>query len=175
MNALVLYVHTESTLTITLLWGFGLLFLLFLIISVFVQIRTGKRLRSELEELDKIRRGNLENDFVLKAMKVSIWRFDIETMSFYYEKDNREGINNYTPAPGETFNDSLNAISPADVEHVNKAFMDICEGRTDFYHQEYLVVNKLTGASYWEESYVQPTQRRSAVLQGPRPRGAQQS
>ena len=153
MNSLLLYVHTESTLTITLLWGFGVLFLLFLIFSVFIQRRTGKRLRSELDELEKIRRGNLENDFVLKAMKVAIWRFDIETMSFYYEKDNREGINNYTPAPGETFVDSLNAISPADVEHVNKAFMDICEGRTDFYHQEYQVVNKTTGASYWEESY----------------------
>ena len=72
MNALVLYVHTESTLTITLLWGFGLLFLLFLIISVFVQIRTGKRLRSELEELDKIRRGNLENDFVLLRARLSM-------------------------------------------------------------------------------------------------------
>ena len=153
MNSFLLYVHTESTLTITLLWGFGVLLLLFLIISVIWQRRTGKRLRGELEELDKIRKGNLENDFVLKAMKVAIWRFDIETMSFYYEKDNREGIHNYTPAPGETFSDSLNAISPADVDHVNRAFMDICEGRTDFYHQEYQVVSKTTGTSYWEESY----------------------
>ena len=133
MNSLLLYVHTESTLMITLLWVFGVLFLLFLIISVILQRRTGKRLKGELEELDKIRKGNLENDFILKAMKVAIWRLDIETMSFYYEKDYREGINNYTTALGETFTDSLNAISPADVDHVNKAFMDICEGRTDFY------------------------------------------
>ena len=153
MNSLLLYVHTESTLMITLLWVFGVLFLLFLIISVILQRRTGKRLKGELEELDKIRKGNLENDFILKAMKVAIWRLDIETMSFYYEKDYREGINNYTTALGETFTDSLNAISPADVDHVNKAFMDICEGRTDFYHQEYQVQNKVNGASYWEESY----------------------
>ena len=153
MNSLLLYVHTESTLMITLLWVFGVLFLLFLIISVILQRRTGKRLKGELEELDKIRKGNLENDFILKAMKVAIWRLDIETMSFYYEKDYREGINNYTTALGETFTDSLNAISPADVDHVNKAFMDICEGRTDFYHQEYQVLSKASGTSYWEESY----------------------
>jgi len=153
MNALLLYVHTESTLMITLLWGFGVLFLLFLIFSVFIQRRTGKRLSSELEELDKIRRGNLENDFVLKAMRIAVWRYDLETKSFSFDKDFRDGINNYVPIIGEPYDDTLSVVSPSDFERVNNAFTDICEGRTDFYHQEYQVLNKTAGTSYWEESY----------------------
>ena len=84
MTALLLYVHTESTLWISLMWGLGVLLLLFLIAFIFIQRRTGKRLKGELEELDKIRKGNLEYDFVLKAMKIAVWNYNLETNSFLF-------------------------------------------------------------------------------------------
>lgn len=153
MTALLLYVHTESTLWISLMWGLGVLFLLFLIAFIFIQRRTGKRLKGELEELDKIRKGNLEYDFVLKAMKIAVWNYNLETNSFLFEKDYRDGINNYVPDVGESYSDTLSVLAPGDVDHVNTAFSDICEGRTDLYHEKYQVVNKVGGSSYWEESY----------------------
>ena len=153
MSSLLLYAQTESTWIIALQWGIGVLALIFLIVSVFLQRRTGKRLKGELEELDKIRRGNVEYDFILKAMKIAVWRFDPESRTFTFEKDYRDGLNNYVPATDEIFQDTLTAIAPADVGHVNSAFNDMCEGRTDFYHQEYQVVDKSIGVSYWEESY----------------------
>ena len=153
MSSLLLYAQTESTWIIALQWGIGVLSLIFLIVSVFLQRRTGKRLKGELEELDKIRRGNVEYDFILKAMKIAVWRFDPESRTFTFEKDYRDGLNNYVPATDEIFQDTLTAIAPADVGHVNSAFNDMCEGRTDFYHQEYQVVDKSIGVSYWEESY----------------------
>lgn len=153
MSSLLLYAQTESTWIIALQWGIGVLALIFLIVSVFWQRRTGKRLKGELEELDKIRRGNVEYDFILKAMKIAVWRFDPESRTFTFEKDYRDGLNNYVPATDEIFQDTLTAIAPADVGHVNSAFNDMCEGRTDFYHQEYQVVDKSIGVSYWEESY----------------------
>ena len=153
MTSLLLYAQTESTWIIALQWGIGVLALIFLIISVFSQRRTGKRLKGELEELDKIRRGNVEYDFILKAMKIAVWRYDPESRTFAFEKDYRDGLNNYVPATDENFQETLTAISPADVGHVNSAFNDMCEGRTDFYHQEYQVVDKSIGVSYWEESY----------------------
>lgn len=153
MTSLLLYTHTESTWVIALQWGAGVLLLIFLFVLIFVQRRTGKRLKDELEELDKIRRGNVEYDFILKAMKIAVWRYDAQTKAFVYEKDYREGSNNYVPATNESFQETLAVIAPADVEHVNKAFSDICEGRTDFYHQEYQVMDRASGITYWEESY----------------------
>ena len=153
MTSLLLYAHTESTWGIALQWGAGVLLLIFLFVLIFVQRRTGKRLKDELEELDKIRRGNVEYDFILKAMKIAVWRYDAQTKAFVYEKDYREGSNNYVPVTNESFQEMLAVIAPADVEHVNKAFSDICEGRTDFYHQEYQVMDRASGITYWEESY----------------------
>ena len=161
MTSLLLYVHTENTWLIVLEWGVGVLLLIFLFVSVFVQRRTGKRLKGELEELDKIRKGNVEYDFILKAMKIAVWRYDLENHVFVFEKDYRDGRNNYVPGIHETFEETLTVIVPADVDHVNRAFNDICEGRTDYYHQEYQVQDKVSGMTYWEESYATIVDRNS--------------
>ena len=153
MTNLLLYTHTESTWLIALEWGFAILFLIFLFVSLFVQRRMGRRLKAELEQLDKIRKGNVEYDFILKAMKIAVWRYDAESHSLLFEKDYRDGRNNYVPAINEKFQETLSVIAPADADHVNRAFEDICEGRTDFYHQEYQVLDKVSGINYWEESY----------------------
>ena len=153
MTNLLLYTHTESTWLIALEWGFAILFLIFLFVSLFVQRRMGRRLKAELEQLDKIRKGNVEYDFILKAMKIAVWRYDAESHSLLFEKDYRDGRNNYVPAINEKFQETLSVIAPADADHVNRAFEDICEGRTDFYHQEYQVLDKASGINYWEESY----------------------
>ncbi len=86
-------------------------------------------------------------------MKIAVWRYDAESHSLLFEKDYRDGRNNYVPAINEKFQETLSVIAPADVDHVNRAFEDICEGRTDFYHQEYQVLDKASGINYWEESY----------------------
>ena len=103
MTNLLLYTHTESTWLIALEWGFAILFLIFLFVSLFVQRRMGKRLKAELEQLDKIRKGNVEYDFILKAMKIAVWRYDAESHSLLLKKDYRDGRNNYVPAINEKF------------------------------------------------------------------------
>ena len=153
MTNLLLYAYSDSPWIFVLQWGFGLLILVFLIVSVYMQRRTGKRLKGELDELDKIRRGNVEYDFILKAMKIAVWHYDSETQTFIFEKDYRDGINNRVPSADDSFHDTLSDIAPADVDRVNNAFTDMCEGRTDFYHQEYQVIDKSAGTSYWEDSY----------------------
>ena len=153
MTNLLLYAYSDSPWIFVLQWGMGLLILVFLMVSVYMQRRTGKRLKGELDELDKIRRGNVEYDFILKAMKIAVWHYDSETQTFIFEKDYRDGINNHVPSADDSFHDTLSDIAPADVDRVNNAFTDMCEGRTDFYHQEYQVIDKSAGTSYWEDSY----------------------
>lgn len=145
--------------SVMLIWiGGGLLFLL-LCYGIFRQWRTRKRLRKELIEIEKVRQNNIEYDFVLKAMKIAVWRYDSSTKAFFYENDYRDGRDNYVPGVNESFVATLSAIAPADVERVSRAFEDLCEGRSDSYHQEYQVINKKTGNSYWEESYATIVER----------------
>ena len=159
MTSILLNTSFFSAHSVMLIWiGGGLLFLL-LCYGIFRQWRTGKRLRKELIEIEKVRQNNIEYDFVLKAMKIAVWRYDSSTKAYVYENDYRDGRDNYIPGENESFVATLTAIAPADVERVSRAFEDLCEGRSDSYHQEYQVINKKTGNSYWEESYATIVER----------------
>ena len=149
----------QTNIFVLVFWTLAVAVVLFLFIAIFVQRKKGKHLEEELLELDKIRKSNTEFEFVLKAMKIAVWRYDANEQSFAYENDFREGMNNYVIKDGETFTDTLSSISPADVERVSKSFSDIVEGRTDFYHEEYLVNNQSASTSYWEESFATIVER----------------
>ena len=158
MESILLYTSGIASSSVAWIWvGGGILFLL-LCLSIYRQWREGRRLTAELAEMEKVRQNDIEYDFVLKAMKIAVWRYDSSTQAFNYEFDYRDGMNSYVPNSDETYHETLSAIAPGDVEHVNQAFSDICEGRTDFYHQEYRV-NMSDGSSYWEESYATIVER----------------
>lgn len=156
MTSILLNTSFFSAHSVMLIWiGGGILFLL-LCYGIFRQWRTGKRLRKELIEIEKVRQNNIEYDFVLKAMKIAVWRFDPKTRILVYENDYRGGRDCYVPTSDD---DVLTSIAPADVDRVKHAFYEIVEGRSDSYHQEYQIINKKTGNSYWEESYATIVER----------------
>ena len=159
MKLILLYTGVLSGSYITWLWAGGAVLFLLLCYAIYRQWRQGEQLKSELAELDLVRQNNIEYDFVLKAMKIAVWRYDAATKAFVYENDYRDGQGSYVPGQDETYVETLTAIAPAYVDSVNQAFSDICEGRTDFYHQEYQVLNHLAGTSYWEESYATIVER----------------
>ena len=154
-----LFSNPQSNILVLIFWSMAVAVVIFLFFAVFIQHRRGKHLQKELQVLDKIKQNNTEFEFVLRAMKIAVWRYDAQLKSFSYENDFREGMNNYVIEEGEVFTDTLASISPADVGHVTKSFSDIVEGRTDFYHEEYQVNNQATGTSYWEESYATIVER----------------
>ena len=149
----------QTNIFVLVFWTLAVAVVLFLFVAIFVQRKKGKHLTEELLELEKIRKSNTEYEFVLKAMKIAVWRYDATDQSIAYENDFREGMNNYVIKDGEVFTDTLSSISPADVERVIKSFSDIVEGRTDFYHEEYQVNNQSAGNSYWEESFATIVER----------------
>lgn len=150
MESILLYTSPISTLSVMLIWVGGSILFLLLCYGIFYQWRSGKKLKQELIELDKVRQNNIEYEFVLKAMKIAVWRFDPKTKLLVYENDYREGRDSYVPTSDE---DALTSIALADAERVSHAFYDIVEGNSDSYHQEYQIINKITGNSYWEDSY----------------------
>lgn len=148
----------QTNVFVLLFWALAAVVVFIFVSAIFVQRKKGKHLAEELKELDKIKQNNTEYEFVLKAMKIAVWRYDARDQSFAYENDFREGMNNYVISENEKFQDTLSAINPADKERVNKSFSDILEGRTDFYHEEYRVDPKV-GASYWEDSFATIVER----------------
>ena len=148
----------QTNVFVLLFWALAAVVVFIFVSAIFVQRKKGKHLAEELKELDKIKQNNTEYEFVLKAMKIAVWRYDASEQSFAYENDFREGMNNYVISDNEKFQDTLSAINPADKERVNKSFSDILEGRTDFYHEEYRVDPKV-GASYWEDSFATIVER----------------
>ena len=159
MASILLYTSILSAKSVLLIWIVGGLLFLFLCYAIYRQWRAGKKLQQELIEIDKVRQNNIEYEFVLKAMKIAVWRYDLTTKTFMFENDFREGLDNNTPDAHETLIETLSVVGPSDVDHVLQAFTDMCEGRSDYYHQEYQVISKNTGNAYWEESYATVVER----------------
>ena len=159
MESILLFTPVFSSHSVLLIWiGGGLLFLL-LCYGIYYQWRDGKKLHQELIEIDKVKQNNIEYDFVMKAMKIAVWRHDLRTEDFVIEKDYREGLDNYVPGANEKLMATFSNIASADLDRVRKAFTDFCEGRSEIYHQEYQVKNQGSGEMYWEESYATIVER----------------
>lgn len=158
MLSILLYTSTDNIAMERWLWLIAGLLFLFLCVAIYRQWKAGRVLRTELKEIDSIKQNNIEYEFVLKAMKIAVWRYDPKTQSFVFENDYREGHNNYVPNLNETFRQTLSSIAPADVNRISQSFTDICEGRTNFYHEEYQVLVP-NGNPYWEESYATIAER----------------
>ena len=150
MESILLFTPVFSSHSVLLIWiGGGLLFLL-LCYGIYYQWRDGKKLHQELIEIDKVKQNNIEYDFVMKAMKIAVWRYDLRTENFVIENDYREGLDNYVPGANEKVMETTSKIASADLDRVRKAFTDFCEGRSEIYHQEYQVKSQGSGEMYWE-------------------------
>lgn len=143
---------------VQLFWLVGAFLFVLLCYGIFRQVKKGRLLRRELREIEQVRQNNIEYEFLLKAMKIAVWHYDAKTKAFAFDNDFREGEGNYVVGANETFMETLASIAPADVNRVTQAFYDMCEGRADFYHQEYQVVNH-GSKPYWEESYATIVER----------------
>ena len=154
-----LFSYYQSNAVVVVFWMMAVAVVVFLFMAIFIQRRKGRQLEEELHELDKIRQNNTEYEFVLKAMKIAVWRYDVQKQSIIYENDFREGVNTFVAEEFESFSNAMASIDASDVERVRQAFNDIVEGRTDYYHQEYRINYMSSGSSYWEESYATIVER----------------
>ena len=159
MESILLYTSRFSSLTVMLFWVGGAVLFLLLCFGIYYQLKSGRKLKHELIELEKVRQNNIEYEFILKAMKIAVWRYEPRTKTFVTESDYRDGNDNYVPGGDDILEQLFSAISPAYADRVRQAFNDISEGRFDFYHQEYQITNKVSGTSYWEESYATIVER----------------
>lgn len=153
MPGLLLYSQLENPFTIHILWVLGLLLTLILIVSLVIQRRTGLKLKDELAELDRLKEGNVEYEFIVKAMKLSTWHVNPKLRTITMDNDFREGQDNYLPSPDYPVALLCEMIDKSDVQRVMAALDDIFTGRSNFYHQQYRVRSGNSGLMFWEESF----------------------
>ena len=153
MYNLLLYTQSESPYLVPALWLGGALLFLWLFIMIFVQRRAGRKLQTELVELEKVRQNNVESEFVLKAMKLSTWHIDVPTKMLYVDADFRDNKGGLVGPPEFPVEDLTNVIDRADVQRVWMAIDKICTGASPSYHEVYRVKLGKGALYYWEESY----------------------
>ncbi len=151
MIGLLLYAYSENEHLIPIYWGVGILMILLLVYGIFRQRRVGVKLKKELLELDKARQNNIEYEFILKAMKIAVWRMDPKMRLVTYESDFRDGKDSYVSTPDTPIDSMWDFLESSDCQRVKVALEDILAGRSDTYHQVYRV--KVGNSLYWEESY----------------------
>ena len=117
------------------------------------QYRKSKELKNDIAELGKIRKTNVEYEFVLKTMRLSTWHIRPETREIVFDNDFRDKSDTYVPPSGGTSADLGGAIVEQDRQLVGKMISDLCEGRIEEAHVEYRVQVGNTGRTYWSESY----------------------
>ena len=142
---MLLMVSWEDMYLYPLVWVVGILLFIALVIAVFVQLRTGRKIRSELAELEKVRQGNIEYEFILRAMKLCTWHIDAASRTLTIESDFREGQDNYVPAPDTPVEIIMAMVGRADRQRVRVALDDLCTGRSTSYHEQYQVKTSIAG------------------------------
>lgn len=159
MLRLLLVVQDSDTYLIPIMWGFGVLLLITLIVSAIVQYRAGKRIRKELSELQKVRQDNIEYDLVLKAMKLATWHIDPQKRTVTFDADFREGSDNYYTSEETPLHLLPELLLPNDSKRVMSALENILTGRTMFYNQQYQSKGSAPGQVYWEQSFAMVADR----------------
>lgn len=123
-------------------------------VVLWFQVKAGRQLKSELQLLENVGKHNVEYEFVLGTMKLSIWHLDVKTGVLTFEHDFREKDSKYmASADGMTMVDSLLPLDPRDSERVRQSLTDLCNGQTSAYHEIYRVLVPYNNTFYWEESY----------------------
>ena len=153
MFELFLVTQQNSIGTEILIWVVGLLLLLVGVVLFFWQRKAGEQLASELSQLEKVKKHNVEYEFVLKAMRLCTWHIDVPNRTIIYDNDYRERNDCFVSGPGTTLDDLVDVMAESDQQRIQKSLDEICQGKKDDYHEISQVRVAHSDKYYWTESY----------------------
>lgn len=142
-----------------IVWTIAGAFVLAGLFLMYLQYQTSAKLKSELGELSKVKKHNVEYELVLKAMKLCTWRIDVPTRTITYESDFRDKVDNYTPAPGTPIREVGKMYTDEYRHRVMSAMNDLIEGRVEEFHEQYRVKIPRSNHSYWSEGFATVSER----------------
>ena len=129
----------------------GIILLVVSVVFLFYQRKVGENLTAELSQLEGMQQRNVEYEFILRAMKVSVWHIDCETRTISYDSDYRNKSDSHMLSSGSSIDELLKVVAAADRDHVTKSIEDIVAGRSEELNECCQIVLPHTGRSYWAE------------------------
>ena len=78
MTDILLLAEQQSQLVGVVIWALLLMVLAVSVILIFWQLKAGRELSSDLEQLGKLEKHNVQNEFVLKALCIATWHMDVQ-------------------------------------------------------------------------------------------------
>ena len=154
MTTIFLYANQQSPLVAVVLWVAILAALVCSVILIIWQQRKGKELEYELSQLGKIKKRNVEYEFVLKSMRLSTWHIDVGTRQIVFDNDFRDKNDTYVPPEGGTTADLAMTLPEQDRILLAKTIDDLCSGRKEEACLQYHVMLPHSKKKfYWSESY----------------------
>lgn len=154
MITVLLYVSGHSSSGKLLLGVLMVLALIAGIVLLYWQWRSGRELESELAQLGKIQKRNIEYEFVIQAMRLRTWHIDPVARTAVVDNDFQEkslfGMQMNTVI---SLDDMYRDIFEQDAPRFMRSLENICQGTISDYHETYRVVIPHTDKLYWEESY----------------------
>ena len=154
MQNIILYASQQSQMTDIILWVVLVATIIALGVLVYLQQRIGKSLKFEIKQLNKIKKNNVEYEFVLKTMRLATWHIDPVTMEIVFDNDFRDKHDTYAPSGGETTSNLGEAMSEQDRQKMNQVIKDLYDGVIDEAHLEYQILLPHSPKKYyWSESY----------------------
>jgi len=136
-----------------LAWLIGLPLVVVAVVSILIQLRQTRRLREELAQLATIKRHTIEYDLVLKTMKLAVWHLDVPTRTITFGSDYRDLADTVVIPAGTSMDDFNKMLAPGYEDKMFRGMMDLIEGRTDEFHEQYEIMIPHSGQSYWGKSY----------------------
>lgn len=153
MNILLFVDQQEQSLEL-IFWALGGLLVIGLVAAIIWQRRVGRELEEELQQLGKQKQKDVEFDFVLKAMGLSIWHINTVTGDLFFDKDFREKRDDQSMGvEGGTYGDNASLLVEEDAVRVANSLNELCSGVRQEYHEQYRVKVPHNSKVYWEESY----------------------
>lgn len=162
MAALFLYVTPRPLLMDVLIWILLVVATVACVVLIVWQKKIGKMLKNELKIIDLMKDHNVQNDFLLKALRIATWHLDVKTKQAVYDYDYRIRTNDWIYSAKDDLgkiNESVQLLHEQDAPRVAQSLRDLCEGKTESYHEEYRVKIPNTKNFYWEESYATVAER----------------
>lgn len=128
-----------------------------IIVALFMLFQFQSKRRREIEHdlklIDSVSQHNIEFELVLKAMKLSTWKYDIATAIFTKETDFRNVADLYTSEENIPFQQLLSVVAPWHRELVEEAFRKISEGEKETFHIIFQIKGRHNDVLYWIESH----------------------
>ena len=136
-----------------LIWIVGIPMLLTALVLLWIQYRHSRTLKGNVTRLAKLKNHSVEYDFILKAMKLAVWRLDVPTHAVMLKSDYRDQNDSVSISSDSTIEEVYELMDLADAEMVRQGMEDLMAGRMDDLHLQYRMRIPHSDNFYWTEGF----------------------